>query len=104
MDNFFDTLIKLSLGTMAMTREKAEKLINELTKKGAVSRSEARKLLGELTRKGEQSEKELRTQAAKVLAAVMKKLDFPTRREINELKAEIAALKKSRSRRARKNR
>jgi len=102
MENIFNTLVKVTLGTMVLTREKAEKLVKELSKKGAVSKGEAKKILNDLARKGEHSEKELRKQADKVIAAVVKKLDLPTRREINALKAEIAALKKARRSRKKK--
>ncbi len=98
MENIFNTLVKVTLGTMVLTREKAEKLVQELAKKGAVNKGEAKKILNDLARKGEHSEKELRKQAIKVITAVMKKFDVPTRREINALKAEIAALKKSKRR------
>lgn len=102
MENIFNTLVKVTLGTMVLTREKAEKMVAELVKKGAVSKSEARQILNDLARKGERSEQELRKQAVKIITAVMKKLDLPTRQEVNELKAEIAALKKARKRRVRK--
>lgn len=102
MENIFNTLVKVTLGTMILTREKAERLVKELSKKGAVSKAEARKILNDLARKGERSEKELRKQAIKVYAELIKKFNIPTRREINELKAEIAALKKGRKKRSAK--
>lgn len=102
MENIFNTLVKVTLGTMVLTREKAEKMVVELAKKGAVTKSEARQILNDLAKKGEHSEKELRKHAVKLYAEIIKRFDIPTRREINELKAEIAALKKAKKRRTRK--
>jgi polyhydroxyalkanoate synthesis regulator phasin len=105
MDNFFETLIKLSLGTAALTREKAKKLVDEIARRGELSKEDTRKLFNDLIKKGTRGEKELRREVGRRIEKIMKRFDIPSRREINELKAEIAALKKAKARlrRARKN-
>lgn len=102
MDNVFNTLMKLGLGTMVLTRERAKKLVDDLTRQGKVSKSDAQKLLKELVKKGEQSEKKLRGEILRLIEKIMKKFDVPSRKEINSLRAEIAALKKARRTRPRK--
>jgi polyhydroxyalkanoate synthesis regulator phasin len=102
MDNVFNTLMKLGLGTMVLTRERAKKLVDDLTRQGEVSKSDAQKLLKELVKKGEQSEKKLRGEILRLIEKIMKKFDVPSRKEINSLRAEIAALKKARRTRPRK--
>jgi len=102
MDDMFNTLLKLGLGTMVLTRERAKKLVDELTRQGEVSKGDAQKLLKELVKKGEQSEKELRREILRLIEKIMKKFDIPSRKEINSLRAEIASLKKARKKRSSK--
>jgi polyhydroxyalkanoate synthesis regulator phasin len=102
MADTFNTLLKLGLGTMVLTKERAKKLVEELARQGEVSKGDAQKLLKELVKKGEQSEKTMRREILGVIEKIMKKFDVPSRKEVNELKAEIAALKKARKTRPRK--
>jgi polyhydroxyalkanoate synthesis regulator phasin len=102
MPDTFNTLLKLGLGTMVLTRERAKKLVDELARQGEVSKVDAQKLLKELVKKGEQSEKVMRREILGLIEKIMKKFDVPSRKEIKELKAEIAALKKSRKKRSAK--
>ena len=102
MADTFEKLLKLGLGTMVLTKERAKKLIEELARQGEVSKGDAQKLIKELVKKGEQSEKVMRREIHDLIGKIMKKFDVPSRREINELKAEIAALKKSRKKRSAK--
>ena len=95
MKNTLEKIITLGLGTIAVTREKADEVVKELMKEGQISRKDADLMVKNLMKKGEASKKELHVTVENTIHAVMKKLDVPTRSEMNKLRAEIAQLKKA---------
>ncbi|MDD5067115.1 MAG: phasin family protein [bacterium] len=88
------TLLQLGLGALVLTKEKIEKAVEQIMEKGNISKSDARSLVNQLVDKGEKAEKELDRKLEKMLAGLMKKLDIPTQKDVNELRAEIEKLKK----------
>ncbi|KHE94166.1 MAG: hypothetical protein SCABRO_00060 [Candidatus Scalindua brodae] len=50
-------------------------------------------LVNELIEKGEASMNEVEVKIEKIVKSVTEKLDFPTRKELNEIKSEIELLK-----------
>jgi len=100
MGDTWEKIIALGLGTLAVTKEKAEELVKELMKEGQVNRQEADQIIKKLVKRGEASKKELNASLEKAIHEVMKKLDIPSRAEVEKLKAEIARLKKTRASRA----
>ncbi len=87
-------LFNLGLGTLITTKEKAEEVVDELIKKGEVGQEEGKELVDELIKKGEKTKKELEKQIKKITEEVLEKVNIGTRKEIEELKAEIKQLKK----------
>lgn len=100
MKDTLEKLIILGLGTVAVTREKVEQVAKELIKEGQINRKEADQVVKKLLKKGEESRKELNAAVEKTIHGVLKKLDIPTRSEVEKLRAEIARLKKARTTRA----
>lgn len=92
--NILKNLMHLGLGTFAVTKEKAETLANELIKKGEITKGEGKKLIDHLVIKGKKNKKEIESHIEKTLKTNLHKLNIPTKKEVNELKAEIKALKK----------
>lgn len=95
MKDTLEKIITLGLGTIAVTKEKAEQVAKELMKEGQINRKEADAMVKKLMKKGEESRKELDATVEKAIHGVMKKLDIPTRSEVEKLRAEIASLKKT---------
>lgn len=95
MKDALEKIITLGLGTIAVTREKAEQVAKELMKEGQINRKEADLMVKKLMKKGQESRKEFDTAVEKTIHGVMKKLDIPSRSEVEKLKAEIARLKKA---------
>lgn len=95
MKEILRTMLNLGLGTLVMTKEKAEQLVAELIKQGDISKDEGMSLVGELIEKGKKSEVEIKLEIEKTLQGMLSKLDIPTRKEISDLKAEINRLKKA---------
>ncbi len=102
MKDTLEKLFTLGLGTIAVTKEKAEQVAKELMKEGQINRKEADLMVKKLMKKGEESKKGLHSHVEKTIHGVMKKLDLPTRSEVNKLRAEIAQLKKARGKAGRK--
>lgn len=100
MGHNWEKIIALGLGTIAVTKEKAEELVKELMKEGQINRKEADQMIKKLMKRGEESRKELNASMEKAIHEVMKKLDIPSRSEVEKLKAEIARLKKTKASRA----
>ena len=82
------------LGLLSITKTKAQEIANELVKKGEVSKIEGAKLVKDLLKKTEENKKILEKKIEKVIRNTMKKLDIPTRREVNEVKRKINQLSK----------
>jgi len=95
MKEVLSTLLNIGLGTLMMTKEKAEQLVAELIKQGNISKDEGTSLVGELIEKGKKSEVEIKSKIEKTLQDMISRLDIPTRKEISDLKTEINRLKKA---------
>ena len=93
MKDSLKKVFNLGLGALAITKEKAEDVVNELIKKGEVGEDEGRKLVNELIKKGQESNKEIQTRTEKTVKDVVGKLDIATKSELNGLKSEIKRLK-----------
>lgn len=51
MKDLLNTMLSLGLGTLAMTKEKAEEIVDELIKQGNIGKEEGTNLVNELIKK-----------------------------------------------------
>lgn len=93
MKDLLEKMFNLGLGTLAVTREKVEKIAEELVKKGEMRREESKKFIQELVEKGEKSKKEIGVQLEKMVRNILEKLNLPNRKELEKLQAQIDRLK-----------
>jgi len=83
--------IDLGLGLLLYSREKIEKLVEELVNKGEVAQKDAKDFVAQLVRQGQEQREELKklieTEVAKVLndLNIPKKEDLVTKDEIREI-------------------
>ncbi|MCK5452020.1 MAG: hypothetical protein KAI51_01160 [Candidatus Aenigmarchaeota archaeon] len=82
----------LGIGIAAITKEKAEILVKDLTKKGDLNKEEGKKLVEELMTKSKKSKKELETTINKQVHLVIKKANVASRKEIKVLEDKIKKL------------
>ncbi|NHM25480.1 hypothetical protein G7K71_00305 [Desulfofundulus sp. TPOSR] len=87
-----ERLILAGIGALALTTERAEKMINELVERGQMSREEARNFLQELIAKGEQEKANLAETLRREISQLREDLGLVTRAEIEELKNRVARL------------
>ncbi len=94
MKDFVNTMLNLGLGTLIVTKEKAQAIAKELIKKGELNRDDAQKFVNALIKHGQQAKSEVTTELTRAFKKTMDKFDFATKKEVKELKAEITRLKK----------
>ena len=79
---------------MSLTREKAQEITNDLIKRGELAKTDEAKFVRDLLDLAEKNKSGLEDKIEKAIERVMAKLDIPTRKEVEEIKAEIARLSK----------
>jgi len=82
----------LGLGIFSVTREKAEKMMNELVEKGEMSRDEAKQTIDDLLARGEEERKSLRNMIKEEIEDWHKEFPLVTRSEFESLKAKLEEL------------
>ena len=87
--------IKKATEFAAQTEEKANELIYELYKKGKIGSKEARKLAFEWTEKAKKSTSALQKKMDGQIHQAIRKLNIPTRKEIEDIKKRLNALEKT---------
>jgi polyhydroxyalkanoate synthesis regulator phasin len=94
MKDTLNHFLNLGIGAVAMTADKAEKLVNELIEKGDIERKESHDLKERIIKRGEEARKELDKNVEKRVQQALKKLNIPTRKEFNDLKKKLKDLAK----------
>ena len=89
-------LIKKALytgvGLAVLTKEKAEELVQELTKQAKLSEQEGKELFDGLLKQSEQARNDFQTKVDETVLAVVKRLNLATKDEVAVLKAKIEEL------------
>lgn len=80
------------LGAFAITREKAEEIVDELIKKGELTEDKRLKTVQDLLDKAREQEDALNAKVAATVKNVLEKLDLPTRKDIARLEKKIDQL------------
>jgi polyhydroxyalkanoate synthesis regulator phasin len=85
-------MIYFGLGTLSLTREKAEKMMNEMVDKGEVNKEEARQFIDEAIKKGAEEKEELRQMIRQEYQEIKNQFSLVTKKELEALEARIKAL------------
>lgn len=94
MPDLIKNVVLASLGVLSLTREKAENLAKDLIKKGELSETEKAKFVKELMEKAKKHGIEIEGKIEKTVGKTLKKLDIPTRKDLNEIKEKLDKLSK----------
>jgi polyhydroxyalkanoate synthesis regulator phasin len=92
MQDFIKRAFLMSAGLAVMTADKMKELMDELVKKGELSEKEARETLEELKEKSKQTKKEWEERIEDTIHVVMKRMNIPSCKELDELKDRLAKL------------
>ena len=92
MSGFLKRVILTTLGTVSLTKKKAESLVKDLVKHGDLTQVEGKKLINDLTKNVEKERDVIEKNTEKVIRNILKKTEIPTRKEIADLKNKIEQL------------
>ncbi|MCD6283844.1 phasin family protein [bacterium] len=92
MSDLIKKTILVGLGALVLTREKAEKLAKDLVKRGELAKTEEAKFVKDLMKRAEKSRVEAEKRVEKIVEKTLMKLNIPTRKELDALKAKIDKL------------
>ena len=93
----FDLLKKtiwLGAGLAAMTAEKIEEAVGEIVKRGQLSEKEGKELVAYLIEKSKKAKKELAERVEKIITITLRKMNMPSRKEMEELRSRVERLEK----------
>jgi len=85
----------LGIGIAALTKEKADALVDELIKKGELSQEEGRALVEDLMKKSEENSRELKNRIDRDVSKALERLDVASKKDIKYLERKIDKLEKA---------
>ena len=94
MSDLIKSVVLASLGVLSLTREKAENLAKDLIRKGELSETEEAKFVKDLMKKAEKAGGEIEEKIEKTVGKTLKKLNIPTRKDLDEIKQKLDKLSK----------
>jgi len=86
--------IWLGAGLAVMTTEKIEEAVSEIVKKGQLSEKEGKELIADLVEKSKEAKKKLAEKVEKIITLTLQKMNIPSRKEMEELRARLDRLEK----------
>ena len=94
MSEKMNELFMMGLGALALTREKAQKIADELVKKGKIESEEASAVVEEIAEKGKKTKTELSNLIKSELKKSVENLNLATGDDIDRLEKNIEELGK----------
>ena len=83
------------VGVAALTKEKIEELAKDFVEKGKITEQEGKALVDDLVVRSEESREEFQKQIEEKVQAALKKMNLAKQSELDALKSEIEALRKT---------
>jgi len=81
------------VGFAALTKEKIEEVAKDFVEKGKITEQEGKALVDDLVVRSEESRLEFQKQIEEKVEAVMKKMNLAKQSDLDDLKAEVEALR-----------
>ncbi|MFA5385040.1 MAG: phasin family protein [Eubacteriales bacterium] len=92
MKELIQKAIALGWGAIALTREAAEKLVDELVEKGEVGREEAKDMVNDMVERGKKGREEIQKVFRQEIAKVLDGLNLPSQNDLSRLEEKIDRL------------
>jgi polyhydroxyalkanoate synthesis regulator phasin len=80
------------IGLASLTKDKVEELAEKIIEETKLSEEEGRKLVEDLLKQSEEARKNLEEEVKKTVGEALEKLDIPSRKDLEDLKARIEKL------------
>lgn len=90
MEDILTKTLNLGMGAINFTKEKAEKFVEELVKRGQVPKQEASSVVEALLKRGEQETKEIKGVIGRWVQQALTEAGVPTRAEIEAIEKRLA--------------
>lgn len=94
MSDLFKKAISLGVGLTIVSKEKVEKVVEELVKRGELAPSESKALVDRLIERGEEERGMFKTAVQEQVQRVLKDMNVPVQADIAELEGRIAVLER----------
>ena len=94
MENIIEKMLLASLGALSLTKEKAEKIVEEFVKRGEVAKKDKAGYINRLLERGKDTRMEIEKIVEKSMTKVLSKLNIPAKSDIDALMKKIEALAK----------
>jgi polyhydroxyalkanoate synthesis regulator phasin len=94
MSDLFKKAISLGVGLTIVSKEKVEKVVEELVKRGELAPSESKALVDRLIERGEEERGILKSAVQEQVQRVLKEMKVPVQGDIIELEGRIAGLER----------
>lgn len=94
MSDLFKKAISLGVGLTIVSKEKVEKVVEELVKRGELAPSESKALVDRLIERGEEESVVLKSAVQEQVGRVLKEMKVPVQSDIAELESRIVALER----------
>jgi polyhydroxyalkanoate synthesis regulator phasin len=89
MTSLFEKGYLLGLGIFTVTKERAEKIVEDLIDKGKVTKEEGSKLLKDLLSKAEEEKKALEARIDAGLEKALRRMNLPTRNDLEAVNRKL---------------
>lgn len=87
-----DRMVEMGLGAALLTKEAAEKLVDDLVKRGSVTKEDGRRLFAEMVEKGRLQKERMDEVIAETVSQMLNKADLARRSQVEALEKRLAAL------------
>jgi polyhydroxyalkanoate synthesis regulator phasin len=94
MSDLLKKAISLGVGLTIVSKEKVEKVVEELVKRGELAPSESRALVDRLIERGEEERGMFKSAVQEQVQRVLKEMNVPVQNDIAELEGRIAVLER----------
>ena len=90
----FEKAVLATLGALTLTKEKSKEWVDHLVKRGEIAKDEAPEFLRQLVKKGDEARTEIDRRITLAIEKFSANMNFATKSEVQELRAEIRRLSK----------
>jgi len=95
MLDFLKRMVWIGAGLAVLTKEKIEETVHEIVKKGHLSEQEGKELINDLIEKSKKVKKDLGEKVETTVRETLQRLNIPTRKDLEEIKARLERLEKA---------
>ena len=97
MNDLFKKAISLGVGLTIASKERVEKVVEELVQKGEVAPAESKELVAQLIQKGEEGQSDLKRMMREQLQKLLAELNVATKEDVERLEKRIDRLEQPNS-------